>query len=285
MSNQENFEEYEEDAPRGNTLLYFLLAFLVCVTAFVVWVNVAKPKAVLDFRDRLLQNFDIQNPFAVQDESILDPNEISAELKAQDAAVCQKLEEMGVIVIRDTITKLGSVVHLNAETNSDEAMALVGKLTWLNAINASGANVTDEQTAHWVNLKYLTSLNVQNNSLTSASLKNIAQMPSIDGLYLEGTEISGEDLEQLLNLKTVKIMNIGKSKLTDEDMKIIGQMKSLHWILVEEVGLTDACLPYFMDMPNLKTLTIREGNQITPEGAEKFVKDFYEKNGIKVDIN
>ena len=89
-----------------------------------------------------------------------------------------------------------------------------------------------------------------------------------------GTEISGEDLEQLLNLKTVKIMNIGKSKLTDEDMKIIGQMKSLHWILVEEVGLTDACLPYFMDMPNLKTLTIREGNQITPEGAEKFVKDF-----------
>ncbi len=282
MDNQENYEEYP---PRSNTLLYSLLAILIGVTIFVVWVNVAKPKTVLDYRDKLLQVLNIQNPFAIQDETIIDPNAIGEDLKAQDAAVCKKLEEMGVIVIRDTITKLGSVVHLNSETNSDEAMALTGKLTWLNAINAANANVTDEQTACWINLKHLTSLNAQDNPITSASLKNIAQMPSIDGLYLEGTDISGENLEQLLNLKTVKIMNIGKSKLTDEDMKIIGQMKSLHWILIQDIGLTDACLPYFMDMPNLKTLTIRRGNQITSEGAEKFVKDFFEKNGTKVDVN
>lgn len=282
MNNQENYEEY---SPRSNALLYFLLTILVGVTIFVVWVNVAKPKAVLDYRDKLLMNLNIQNPFAVQDETIIDPNAIDEKLKAQDAAICKQLDEMGVIVIRDTITKLGSVVHLNSETNSDETMALTGKLTWLNAINAANANVTDEQTACWVNLKRLTSLNVQDNPITSASLKNIAQMPSIDGLYLEGTDISGEDLDQLLNLKTVKIMNIGKSKLTDEDMKVIGQMKSLHWLLIQNVGLTDACLPYFMDMPNLKTLTIREGNQITQEGAENFMKAFLEKNGTKVDVN
>lgn len=275
-----------EEVPRSNVLLYVLLGILVAVGAFVAWVNVAKPPKVLELRDRMLANLDIQNPFAAPEEmDVVDPNAIPEEKKKADAEACAALDALGAIVIRDSITKMGSVVHLDAKTNSDEAMKLVGKLTYLNAINAVDANVTDAQTENWVTLQRLTSLNVQNNPITSKSLVNIAQMASLDGVYLENTDISGEGLEVILALDDVKILNMSGCQLKDADMAVIGQMKSLHWILIENMNLTDACLAHFVDMPNLKTVTIKKGNQITEEGAQKFIKAFREKHGLQVDVN
>ncbi len=277
--------EYEE-APRSNVLLYVLLGILVVVGAFVAWVNVAKPPKVLELRDRMLADLDIQNPFAApEDMGVVDPDAIPEAIKNADAEACKALDALGAIVIRDSITKMGSVVHLDTKTNSDEAMKLVGKLTYLNALNAVNAEVTDAQTENWVALQRLTSLNVQNNPITSKSLKNIAQMASLDGVYLENTDISSENLEAILALDNVKILNLSGCQLKDADMAIIGQMKSLHWILIENMNLTDACLMSFVDMPNLKTVTIKKGNQITDEGAQKFIKAFREKHGLQVDVN
>lgn len=285
--NTEVYEEYEEkdDAPRGHGLLFFLLGILGVVTAFVLWVNLTQPKWFLEWRDSTLAGLNIQNPFAASDDTLIDPESISQETRDADAQICAQLDEMKIVVVRDSITRLGSVVHLDSEKNSDEVMALVGKLTYLNALNAVNANLTDAQTANWVSLTRLTSLNIQDNPLTSASLPNIAKMVNLDGLYLSGNEISGENLEELVKLPHVKIMNIGGTKLTDDDMKVLGQMKSLHWLLIEDLGLTEACLPSFLDMPNLKTLTILKGNQISKEAAKKFEKDFMAKNGTELTVN
>lgn len=276
----------KEDAPRGHGLLIFLLGILGIVTAFVLWVNLTQPKWFLEWRDATLADLNIQNPFtAGGDETLLDPDAIPQEVKDADAQICAQLDAMNILVIRDSLTRLGSVVHLSSENNSDEAMALVGKLIYLNTLNAVEANVTDAQTANWGSLTRLTSLNVQNNPITSASLPNIAKMVNIDGLYLEGTDISGENLEMLTALSHVKIMNVGGTKLTDDDTKVLGKMTSLHWLLIKDLGLTDACLSNFLDMPNLKTLTIREGNQITDEAAKKFMKDYMAKHGTEVTVD
>lgn len=283
MSDYENFEE--ADRPRSHALLIVLLLILLGVTAFVAWVNFAKPKQFLAWRDATLQKLNIQNPFEVQDELIVDPDKIPDGIRKNDHKICSALDQLGAIVIRDSLTRMGSVVHLNAETNSDETMKLVGKLLYLNAINAVDANVTDAQAAHWESLQHLTSLNVQGNPLTSKSLPSIAAMKEIDGLYLENTQISGEGLSAILELPHVKILNLSGCRLTDADMKVLGQMKSLHWILIQNMNLTDAALPAFLEMPNLKTITIKEGNQISQEAADRFMKDFTEKNGTRIDVN
>lgn len=291
MSEYENEDTYNEDAyeekPRDHYLLAFLLLIFALVTAFVVWVNVAKPPKFIAWRDAMLVKLNIHNPFEAPGEDVLivDPDKIPEAVRTADEALCKKLESLGVIVIRDSLTKMASVVHISAETNSDEVAQLVGQLIYLNAINITNANLTDEQAASWVNLKRVTSLNAASNPLTSKGIASIAQMTELDGLYLEQTSISGEGLEAILQLPHVKIININGTKLTDADMKIIAGMKSLHWILAEDLNLTDACLPYFMDMPNLKTLTIKKGNQITDEGAKKFVHDYVAKNGTNIEIN
>lgn len=276
----------EETPSRSYNLLIVLLIILLAVTVFVAYVNVVQPKWFIDWRDKTLSELNIQNPFAAPDETIVDPDKIPDALREEDAKTCAALEELGAIVIRDTMTKMGSVVHLNAETNSDEAQKLVGKLIYLNAMNMADANLTDEQTDNWVNLDHCTSLNIQgNHGVTSASLENISEMAGLDGVYVENTDISGENLEKLLKLTNVKILNMSGCKLKDEDMKVLGQMKSIHWLLIEDMELTDACLPAFMDMPNLKTLTIMKGNNISREAAQKFEKDFSAKNGTRIEVN
>lgn len=279
-------QEIKESSPRSYNLLIVLLVMLLGVTVFVAYVNILQPKWFIDWRDKTLSELNIQNPFVVPDETIVDPDKIPDAIKEEDAKTCAELEKLGAIVIRDTLTKMGSVVHLNAETNSDEAQKLMGKLIYLNAINVADANLTDEQTQNWINLDHCTSLNIQgNHGITSASLENIAEMAGLDGVYLENTDISGENLEKLLQLTNVKILNMSGCKLKDEDMKVLGQMKSIHWLLLTDMELTDECLPAFMDMPNLKTITIMKGNNISKEAAQKFEKDFFEKNQTKVQVD
>ncbi|MCR5164092.1 MAG: hypothetical protein K6C40_08760 [Thermoguttaceae bacterium] len=279
-------QEKKEASTRSYNLLIVLLIILLGVTVFVAYVNLLQPKWFIDWRDKTLSELNIQNPFAVPDETIVDPDKIPDALKEADAKTCAELEKLGAIVIRDTLTKMGSVVHLNAETNSDEAQELMGKLIYLNAINVADANLTDEQTQNWINLDHCTSLNIQgNHGITSASLENISEMAGLDGVYLENTSISGENLEKLLKLTNVKILNMSGCKLKDEDMKVLGQMKSIHWLLLNDMELTDECLPAFMDMPNLKTITIMKGNNISREAAQKFEKDFFEKNQTKVQVD
>ena len=279
-------QEINEASPRSYNLLIVLLVILLGVTVFVAYVNVVQPKWFIDWRDKTLSELNIQNPFAAPDEMIVDPDKIPDGLLEEDAKTCAALEKLGAIVIRDTMTKMGSVVHLNAETNSDEAQKLMGKLLYLNAINAAEANLTDDQTDNWVNLDHCTSLNIQgNHGITSESLENIAEMANLDGVYVENTDISGDDLDKLLKLTHVKIMNMSGCKLKDEDMKVLGQMKSIHWLLLEDMELTDACLPAFMNMPNLKTLTIMKGNSISKEAAKKFEADFSAKNGTRIEVN
>ncbi len=286
-TNNTNEEYYEEEKPRSYFTLIALLLIFGVVTSVVVWVNVAKPPKFLAWRDAQLAKLNIHNPFEAEipADIITDPDKIPEAVRTADEALCKQLEGLGVIVIRDSLTKMASVVHISAETNSDEVAELVGKLMYLNAINITNANLTDAQIAHWVTLKRVTSLNAANNPITGASVASIAQMCELDGVYLEGTQISGDGLDAILSLPHVKILNINGTKLTDADMKVIGQMKSLHWVLAQDLNLTDECLPYFMDMPNLKTLTIKEGNQITPEGAQKFIQDYQTKNGTKIEIN
>ncbi len=279
-------QEMEVPSTRSYNLLIVLLIVLLGVTVFVAYVNTVQPKWFIDWRDQTLSQLNIQNPFAAPDELIVDPDKIPDGLREEDAKICAELEKLGAIVIRDTMTKMGSVVHLNAETNCDEAQKLMGKLIYLNAMNVADANLTDEQTENWVNLDHCTSLNIQgNHGITSESLENIAEMANLDGVYVENTDISGENLDKLLKLTHVKIMNMSGCKLKDEDMKVLGQMQSIHWLLIEDMDLTDACLPAFMNMPNLKTLTIMKGNNISREAARKFEKDFSEKNGTKVEVN
>jgi len=271
---------------KSYNVLIILLLILLGVTVFVAYINIAQPKWFIEWRDATLSNLKIENPFAAPDEMIVDPDKIPDAIKQADAQTCAELEKLGAIVVRDTLTKMGSVVHLTAGTNSDKAQELLGKLIYLNAMNVVEANLTDAQTANWVNLDHCTSLNIQgNHGITSAALENISEMSNLDGVYVENTDISGENLDKILKLTHVKIMNMSGCKLKDVDMKVLGQMKSLHWLLIENMELTDACLPAFMEMPNLKTLTIKKGNQISNEAAKQFEKDFYAKNGTKVDVN
>ncbi|MDO4857414.1 MAG: hypothetical protein Q4A17_05665 [Thermoguttaceae bacterium] len=277
----------KDPSARSYNLLIVLLILLLGVTVFVAYVNIAQPKWFIEWRDTTLSELKIDNPFAAPDDlMIVDPDKIPDALREEDAKTCAALEKLGAIVIRDTMTKMGNVVHLTAETNCDEAHELMGKLIYLNAMNAADSNLTDDQTDHWVNLDRCTSLNIQgNHGITSKSLENISEMQNLDGVYVENTDISGENLDKILKLTHVKILNMSGCKLKDEDMKVLGQMKSLHWLLIKDMELTDACLPAFMNMPNLKTLTIMEGNNISKEAAQKFEKDFFAKNGTKVEVN
>ncbi|MDO4582742.1 MAG: hypothetical protein Q4D62_01440 [Planctomycetia bacterium] len=256
-------------SPFWKIRLGILLLLFAGVTAFVVWVNIEKPPAILKWRDDMLQKLHIRNPLASEEVIFITADDVPEKLRKEDAEICKAIEDLGILVVRDSATRMGNAIHIREGQGSEKLFQLIRQLKYLNALNADGAQITDDLCRYLETQKMLRSLSFGNNPITSAALPSLCQMEMVTGLYLRGTELTGENLEHLANLKELKIMDLSGTKLTNEDMKKIAQVKSIHWLLLNDLGIDDEGMLHLSQMPELRHLTIQKGNHISQEAIQK----------------
>lgn len=275
-------ESNPSSSPRfwGIRLVVLLLIF-AGVTAFVVWVNVAKPPAVLKWRDEMLQKWHIRNPLAREEVIFITAEDVPEEDRKQDAELCKAIEDLGILVIRDSSTRMGNAIHIREGQSSEKLFQLISQLKYLNALNAEDVQITDALCRYLETQKVLRSLSMGKNPITSAALPSIGQMEMVTGLYLRETELTGENLECLANLKELKIMDLSGTKLTNEDMKKIARIESIHWLLLNDLGIDDEGMLHLSAMPELRHLTIQKGNQISQDAIQKMRTSA--KNDLTID--
>ncbi|MDO4574327.1 MAG: hypothetical protein Q4D98_03835 [Planctomycetia bacterium] len=277
--------DYQESPPKDRGFKYrigILLVVFAAVAGFVVWFNIVQPPKLIKLRDETLRQWGIQNPFEKESEIIIiNAEDVPEADRESDAQIAQKIEEMGLLVVKDSSTKLANVIHVTKGKASEELFKWITQLKYVNAINAEEAGVTDELCKYLETQTMVRSLSMGRNPLTSEALKSLSKMELITGMYLRECQITGENLELLANLKELKILDLSGSKFTNEDMKKIAGCKTIHWLLLNDVGIDDEGLMYLAEMPELRHLTILRGNNITPEGAKKIRS--MAKNDLTVD--
>lgn len=288
MSDYDYNRQEGKSSSRFGARLVILLAIFGGVTAFVVYVNMENPPWFIEWRDTTLKEWGLRNPFAPEEEEpeFVQEGDLPEAVKAADALACSNLEKTGAFVVRDTMTKLGNVVHLKPEGLTDEALTELAKLTYLNTLNAVDVGLTDEQCAYLADLDHLRSLNLGGNPITSASLLHLSRMDLLTGVYLNATEISGENLELLIANDEIKILDLSNTALTDADMKKLAASTSINWLLIKGNCLTDAGILDLAPMPELRHLTVMEGSEITKEGKRALqdaAKKLYPKKDLTID--
>lgn len=250
----------------------FLTTILILVTCFTLYVNLYKPRKILEYGSRLLDSFGIAGDSEALTGTERDRGAISEEARKKDAEVCAKLRQREYLVVLDTITKLGSTVGIYNITCDDETASLVGQLSYLNCLNMDNVQITPAQCeTMFRNLTRITSLNLNKCSITSEMMRNFVHMKKLVGITLSDTQIDKKGLEMILDLPKLRILTLSNTRIGNEDLDVVSRFHQIHWLLLENTQVNDEGLIKLASMKNLKHLTIRKGNNISQKAIDELV--------------
>jgi internalin A len=106
-------------------------------------------------------------------------------------------------------------------------------------------------------LKSLRSLNVGGSLLlTDEGLKELAELKSLQGLYLFYAPVTDAGLKELAGLKNLQALNLGDTHVTDDGLKELAGLKSLQWLNLRGTKVTAAGVVGLQkDLPKCKIFT------------------------------
>ncbi|MDB5352627.1 MAG: hypothetical protein JWN86_3874 [Planctomycetota bacterium] len=178
---------------------------------------------------------------------------------------------------------MGRLEYLDLRGNqlTDAHLARIRDLTTLESlwIQASGG-LTDNGVAQLKIMTNITSLHLENATITGRGLDHLAEIPKLEELHVPGNRFIDADLASLSRMPHLKRLDVGgrSSEITDEGMKLIGNITTLEFVGIQDTNTSDAGLNRLRSLPNLKEL--RTGrSKITPEGIQRFQAD---RPGVKI---
>lgn len=80
---------------------------------------------------------------------------------------------------------------------SERSIDLISQMLWLNDLQLTGTNITDEDLCNIAHLTNLSSLALSGTAVSDAGLKHLRTLKNLERLYLGGTNVTADGLRQL----------------------------------------------------------------------------------------
>jgi Leucine-rich repeat (LRR) protein len=183
---------------------------------------------------------------------------------------------------------------------SDGCMPHIAHLTGLKSLNLGMTGVTDRGLTYIRNLKCLEYLSLPDRAtdralayvaelpslkglyigtiggslVTNAGLRNLAELTSLEELYLRGERMGDAGLAYLQDLPRLEYLALYGSHFTDDGCVHLKDIPSLRILSFHEslCRITDASLVHISDMPKLENLFLHPMRNITDDGLAHLSK-------------
>jgi len=172
------------------------------------------------------------------------------------------------------------ILHLGHLTQlTDAALVHISEMPCLENLSLHwNENVTDSGIARLKKLANLKKLDIANSKATVRGVAQLAEIKTIDSLWVPGRILNDEVLSylgQLSNLKELHIArpyhagpNQDKTFYTDRGLAMLAGLKNLEALSIGSIGVTDEGLSHIAGLTKLRDLSIF-GCPITDAGCDK----------------
>ena len=175
--------------------------------------------------------------------------------------------------------KILNLCHLR--TLTDDALSHISEIANLENLSIFwNENITDAGIAHLKKLPNLKKLDIAQSKVTARDIAHLAEIKSIDGLWLPGEIMNDEVLSylgQLYNLRDLHITRpyyndpkMNKTYYTDRGLAKLSGLKELESLHIGSIGVTDDGISHIAGLTNLRDLHIT-GCPITDAGCARLL--------------
>jgi beta-lactamase regulating signal transducer with metallopeptidase domain/peroxiredoxin/Leucine-rich repeat (LRR) protein len=133
-----------------------------------------------------------------------------------------------------------------------------------NTIDTSG-QLDDQGLAQLAELKSLETLFLVSKNITDEGLRHLAKLPSLRELYIYSPKIKGPGLAFLANIPSLMYLNLRANRLGDAPLQYLKNCKTLKRLELGDNDITDAGLAYVSNLTQLEELDLLRA-KITNEG-------------------
>lgn len=121
------------------------------------------------------------------------------------------------------------------------------------------------------NLTNLRQLIYMDNGLSGKGMKALAQLVSLENLFLAKTNIEDEYLSSIHWFKNLVLIDLSKTPITDEGARFLTAVRTLRGVLLDNTNTGDRTLENLSTLPYIVALFMRETN-ITDDGIAHLLK-------------
>jgi hypothetical protein len=205
------------------------------------------------------------------------------ERKNDEMQAAVALAKMGVPVQQDPSGHVRWIEAADGEL-SDEALALMPRLPYLEWLEIGGGKVTQSGVKHLKDCPSLRRLFVRDINLGGDDLTWLSSLSHLEALSLARTHIDGKPLKNISAVETLTVLNLSGNKITNDDMDQVARLKYLEVLALADTDISGAgvaklegmvrlnelnlmnCqvldddIPSFLSMPNLRIVYARGCN-------------------------
>jgi len=175
--------------------------------------------------------------------------------KAEQAAA-EKLEALGVLVVRDPPDRRVTTVNFCEKQAPPEAFEQLAKLSRVKAILLGSSGITDDQLRHLSQLQHLSSLTLHGTPITDAGLRHLTALKSLEALHLVDTKITDAGLESITKIPKLSILDLSGTRVTDQGIAELASLQHLTYLLLSRTSVTDTALKELKKFPALTRIVL-----------------------------
>jgi Leucine-rich repeat (LRR) protein len=135
----------------------------------------------------------------------------------------------------------------------DKCMPHIAHLTGLKVLYLANTAISAEGLKFIKGLKSLERLSISK-QLTDDGLAEIAQLPSLNALYINESRLTDAGLVHLAELKSLEELDIGNGRMSNAGLAHLAKLGSLRYLMLAGKNFTDDGLIYIKDIPSIKIL-------------------------------
>lgn len=174
------------------------------------------------------------------------------------------------------------ILHLgHMRQLTDTAVAHISEIATLENLSLHwNENITDSGISHLRKLGNLKMLDIANSQVTVRGVAHLAEIKSIDSLWLPGRIMNDEVLSYLGQLSNLRELHIAKgwhndpknhkTYYTDRGLAMLSGLKNLEKLSIGSIGVTDEGMSHIAAFTKLRGLTIF-GCPVTDAGCAKLL--------------
>lgn len=150
---------------------------------------------------------------------------------------------------------------------SDAGLKHLSKLVKLNALHLTSTKITDAGLIHLKQMTKLKTLDLKHNKITNEGLKHLAGLTELEHFHFSSIKITGSGLihlKKMTKLKSLDLMSID----TGADLDHLKPLGKLEWLRLAGDRIDDGALEQLTHLRHLKLLLLVD-TKVTEAGAKK----------------
>lgn len=147
-------------------------------------------------------------------------------------------------------------VSLHGGEITAEWLVHIEPLGELRAIDLIWTQIGDDGVRYLARFKSVTHLALLDDSITTAGLTSLAELPSLRSLNFSGDRFGDAEMVVVGNLGELERLILYNTVVTDNGLKDLDLLRHLKELVLNDTAVTDAGLVHLQYLPKLKRLTL-----------------------------